>query len=307
MSSVRLLPIVIAAGAALLMLKSVGLVTEGGYVLSGTSAAFAAGGGNSSTTPAGTAATDPVMRDVSPTLGDRAPTVSLRPADSGHGADDGHGAGANHAGQDARPATDTAATECAAEPGGHGEPAGDCAADAGAVAGGELIPMIMDGAGEAVPLTDDAGNSEAAVLERLGERRGDLDAREAELDMRLALIEAAEQRIDERTAALESLESRIEAMVEEKKALEEEQFVSIIAMYESMKPRDAAPILNQLDMTVLLRVARAMSPRKMAPILAAMDPLKARDLTANMAIDRVEPTIDMPASDFADLPQIVGE
>lgn len=167
--------------------------------------------------------------------------------------------------------------------------------------------MIIDGSGEAVPLTGDAENSEAAVLERLGDRRGHLDAREAELDMRLALIEAVEQRIDERTAALEALEARIEAMVEEKKSLEEEQFVAIIAVYEAMKARDAAPILSQLEMPVLLRVARAISPRKMAPILAQMDPLKARDLTASMAVDQVEPTIDIPVADFADLPQIVGE
>jgi flagellar motility protein MotE (MotC chaperone) len=296
--SVRLLPIVIAAGAALLMLKSVGLVTEGGYVLSGASTAFAAGAGSGSSTEAGAEATDPVMRDASPTLDDGAPTLPLK-ADSGHGDD---------LGDDATPAAETAAADCAADADGHGAPADeDCAATAEAEASGELKPMMVDGAGNEVPLTAGAVNSEDAVLERLSDRRGGLDAREAELDMRLALIEAAEQRIDERTAALEALESRIEAMVKEKKSLEEEQFVSIIAMYESMKARDAAPILNQLDMTVLLRVARAMSPRKMAPILAAMDPLKARDLTANMAIDRVEPTIDMRGDDFANLPQIVGE
>jgi flagellar motility protein MotE (MotC chaperone) len=171
----------------------------------------------------------------------------------------------------------------------------------------ELVPMMRDGAGDYVPIAPDSETSEEEVLARLGDRRSDLEAREVELEMRLALIEAAEKRIDERTAALAALEARIAAMVEEKKALEEEQFVAIIAMYETMKPRDAAPILDQLEMPVLLRVARAMSPRRMAPILAQMDPLKARDLTASMATDRVEPTIEMAGDDFADLPQIVGE
>lgn len=291
MTNVRLLPIVIAAGTALLLLKSVGLVTEGGYVLSGASSAFAAGGEDSGA-QADAVPSDPMMTDASPTLDDGAPTLPM--AGEGENAESGH---------ETDPAAEAAAVDCAAA-----AESADCAEPAEtAAAAGALTPMVIDGAGEAVPLGGDGMNSEEAVLERLGDRRGDLDAREAELDMRLALIEAAEQRIDERTAALEALEARIEGMVEEKESLEEEQFVSVIAMYESMKARDAAPIFNQLDMRVLLRVARAMSPRKMAPILAAMDPLKARDLTSNMAIDRGEPALDVPVEEFANLPQIVGQ
>jgi flagellar motility protein MotE (MotC chaperone) len=167
--------------------------------------------------------------------------------------------------------------------------------------------MMVDGAGEEVPLPDGETGNEAGVLARLGDRREELDAREAELDMRLALIEAAEQRVDARTSALEELEARIAAMVEEKKGLEEAQFVAIVTMYETMKARDAAAIFDQLEMPVMLRVARAINPRKMAPILAEMDPLRARDLTSNMAIDQVETTIEMPGSGLAALPQIVGQ
>lgn len=296
MTNVRLLPIVIAAGAALLLLKSVGLITEGGYVLSGATSAFAAGDQNGGA-PADAVPSDPTMTDASPTLDDGAPTLPM--AGEAERAEPGH---------ETAPVSEEAAVDCtaAAEPADCAEPA-EMETETETAAGGSLTPMVIDGAGEAVPIGGDGMNSEEAVLERLGDRRGDLEAREAELDMRLALIEAAEQRIDERTAALEALEARIEAMVEEKESLEEEQFVSIIAMYESMKARDAAPIFNQLDMRVLLRVARAMSPRKMAPILAAMDPLKARDLTSNMAIDRGEPVIDVPVEEFANLPQIVGQ
>ncbi|HEV7278489.1 MAG TPA: hypothetical protein VGN80_19595 [Devosiaceae bacterium] len=297
MTNVRLLPIVIAAGTALLLLKSVGLITEGGYVLSGASSAYAAGAAGSAA-PADAPPSDPMMTDDSPTLDDGAPTLPLA-GEPAHG-ESAHG----EPGHETAPHTEAVAVTCP-----EGADPADCAGvpEAEAGAAGPLTPMTVNGAGEAVPLGGAGLNSEEAVLERLGDRRGDLDAREAELDMRLALIEAAEQRIDERTAALEALEARIEAMVEEKESLEEEQFVSIIAMYESMKPRDAAPIFNQLDMRVLLRVARAMSPRRMAPILAEMDPLKARDLTSNMAIDRGEPTIDMPVEEFANLPQIVGQ
>jgi flagellar motility protein MotE (MotC chaperone) len=78
-------------------------------------------------------------------------------------------------------------------------------------------------------------------------------------------------------------------------------------MYETMKPKDAAAIFDQLEMPVLLRVARAINPRKMAPIMAKMDPGKAKDLTAGLAVDQVEPTIELTSEDVSALPQIVGQ
>jgi flagellar motility protein MotE (MotC chaperone) len=60
-------------------------------------------------------------------------------------------------------------------------------------------------------------------------------------------------------------------------------------------------------MPVLLRVARAMNPRKMAPVLARMDPMRAKSLTAGMATEEAEPTLDVAAEDLSSLPQIVGQ
>ena len=48
MTKVRLLPVVVLAIAALLVLKTLGLVTNGGYVLTGVGAAQASGTGSGS-------------------------------------------------------------------------------------------------------------------------------------------------------------------------------------------------------------------------------------------------------------------
>ena len=69
----------------------------------------------------------------------------------------------------------------------------------------------------------------------------------------------------------------------------------------------STPIFDQLQMEVLLRVARGINPRKMAPIMAKMDPTKAKELTAGLAIDQVEPTIELTSEDLSALPQIVGQ
>ena len=144
--------------------------------------------------------------------------------------------------------------------------------------------MLQDGTGKIVPLEAAEGDkSEAALLGRLSERRGELDQREADIDMRTALLEAAEKRLDQRTQELAALEARVAALVDEKQAAEEEGFKAVVSMYEAMKPKDAAKIFDTLSTSVLLKVARAMSPRKMSPILAAMNADPAQKLTTAMA------------------------
>jgi flagellar motility protein MotE (MotC chaperone) len=173
---------------------------------------------------------------------------------------------------------------------------------------GDALPTTKNGEGKIIPLAVAEGtDSETALLERLAERRDALDQREAELDIRLALVEAAEKRIEERTAELQSLEAQIQAQVDQRKAAEDEQFQAVVGMYESMKPKDAARIFDTLNMQVLLRVARSMSPRKLAPILAAMASAPAQALTTALASVQPEAVVADAGENLAALPQIQGQ
>ncbi|WP_055049391.1 MotE family protein [Devosia sp. A16] len=331
MKTPRLLPVVIAATTALLLFKGIGLVTTGGYVLVGTGSAVAAGegGGHGAPAAAPAAGVDPTMAlppdatmaDTSPTLADQAPVLPLgQEAGTGsHGAEasspQAGAAAAPEQGiqQVAEPAATACAPAAAASPeAGHGAASAEAAAVGGlgcppaVSAQGDALPMEVNSAGVLAPI-DGNGGSEAELLDRLGERRDALDAREKELEMRMALVEAAEKRLDERTATLKAIETKINALVDERKSAEKEQFAGIVAMYETMKPKEAATIFNQLDLPVLMRVAQAMNPRKMAPILAKMDPLKAKSLTSGLAAEEAEPALDAPVEDLASLPQIVGQ
>ena len=97
------------------------------------------------------------------------------------------------------------------------------------------------------------------------------------------LLEASERRVEARIEELKGIESRIEALFGVQEEAQEQQLASLVTMYQSMKPKDAARILGQLDMDVLIQVVRRMSERKMAPILAAMDPVAAQELTVELA------------------------
>lgn len=173
----------------------------------------------------------------------------------------------------------------------------------------DALAVVESRAGEKVAFGSNDGSelTERAVLERLGERRLELEALERELANREDLVAAAEARLNERIAALDALEARVQALVDERDALQDEQFVSLVSMYENMKPKDAAAVFDTLNMDVLLRLALAINPRKMSPIMADMQTERAQALTQLMAEEQPDMSASTPTDDFSDLPQIVGE
>jgi flagellar motility protein MotE (MotC chaperone) len=267
-----------------------------------------------------------VLADTSPTLGDTAPTLATRP--EGASAADEHGAApsaeAGH-GESSSSSAETAASEeaCATRP--STPPPTDAAGEftdriGNALAGGcppaptpvnadgDALAQVMDGTGKLVPLqTAEGGTSEEALAGRLGDRRAELDRREAELAMRASLLEAAEKRLDDKAKELATLEARVAALVDEKQAAEEAGFKAVVSMYETMKPKEAARIFDALELPVLLKVARAMSPRKMSPILAAMSARPAEALTVALAATGTVDTVADIGENLAALPRIVGQ
>jgi flagellar motility protein MotE (MotC chaperone) len=125
--------------------------------------------------------------------------------------------------------------------------------------------------------------SERAILERLQERRQELDARAREIDIRENLLKSAEKRIEDKVEEMKATEVRIGTATEQKTQVDATRFKGIVTMYESMKPKDAAKIFDRLDMSVLIEVASQIAPRKMSDIVGLMQPEAAERLTVEMA------------------------
>lgn len=125
--------------------------------------------------------------------------------------------------------------------------------------------------------------TERRLLEDLAHRSAELDARAAALDLRETVLKAAEKRIALEVAELSALQKKLAAEEAARRQSSEANWDGLVKLYENMRPGDAATIFNGLDMHVLLEVVRRMNQRKAAPILAAMDPDKARALTAELA------------------------
>lgn len=140
-----------------------------------------------------------------------------------------------------------------------------------------------------------ASPSERALLERLTDRREQLDNRAREVDTREALLKAAEKKLDNRVSDLKSMEDRIQASMDNREQSQAATIKNLVTMYETMKPKEAARVFDRLDHKVLIPVVQKMNPRKMAEILAAMQPEAAEKLTVALAT-RQDSLPDAPQS-----------
>lgn len=125
--------------------------------------------------------------------------------------------------------------------------------------------------------------AERALLERLGERREELDSRSRDIDTREKLLEHAEKKIEGRINDLRLLEDKLGDTVQKRDKAEAQGLKNLVTMYETMKPKDAARVFDRLPHEVLIPVVQSMNPRKMAEVLASMSPDAAEKLTVALA------------------------
>jgi flagellar motility protein MotE (MotC chaperone) len=176
-------------------------------------------------------------------------------------------------------------------------------------------PESKAAAGRKIPLDQPraASAGERALLERLQERRQELDARARELDLRESMLKAAEKKL-ERQVAVENAEQAKGGgpdagkggpaggpMAERKEDADKARLKGVVSMYEIMKPKDAAKIFDRLDIKVLIELATQIKPQRMSEIMAQMSAEAAEKLTVELASRGA----DRPVNPSA-LPKIEG-
>ena len=141
----------------------------------------------------------------------------------------------------------------------------------------------------AVQMSDPpVSEAERGILLDLRKRRTELETREAALSSREGLLSATEKRLSMRAEELTDLQRRLEALEKTRNERDEESWRGLVKLYETMKPREAAAIFNDLDRAVLLAVLDRMKESKAAPVLAAMQAERARQITTELAQRRTQ-------------------
>ena len=124
---------------------------------------------------------------------------------------------------------------------------------------------------------------ERELLEKLSERRKELEEWEKDIAMKANLIEASSKKLDGKIEEMEKLKMTLEEMLVAYQEEEATKIRSLVKIYENMKPKEAAEVFDQLDMKILLEIVDKMSERKAAPILSKMDAKRAKQLTEELA------------------------
>jgi flagellar motility protein MotE (MotC chaperone) len=138
----------------------------------------------------------------------------------------------------------------------------------------------------AVELAREAGLSpaELQVLQSLGVRRGQLDQREKDMGVQLALMAAAEAKLDAKLKTLSGLKGDIQGLLGQADAQKQAEADRLVKVYEAMKPKDAAARMTVLSDDVRLPIAAKMKDRALSAVLAQMPVAAAKELTEKLSL-----------------------
>jgi len=125
----------------------------------------------------------------------------------------------------------------------------------------------------------DFTQSEIQILQELAERREALDLRSREIDKKALQLKVSEQEIDKRLKQMEEYEQKLKLLIKEYNEKEREKIASLVKVYASMKPKEAARIFETLDLEVTVALLKEMKPSVSSAILAQISPVKAKAIT----------------------------
>lgn len=146
------------------------------------------------------------------------------------------------------------------------------------------LSNLLDNSDNTAPAAAPAPNSnftqsEIMILQELAERREALDIRSREIDKKAVQLKVAEDEIDKRLKQLQEYEQKLRKLIKEYNDKERAKINSLVKVYSTMKPKDAARIFDTLDTEVTVSLLKEMKPSSSSAILSQMKAEKAKEIT----------------------------
>jgi flagellar motility protein MotE (MotC chaperone) len=123
----------------------------------------------------------------------------------------------------------------------------------------------------------------AALLAALQAREGRVVVRENQLDARLQALRVAEAEIDEKITALTEAESSLSELLTLADGAAEDDLSRLTAVYEQMKPQDAAALFEQMEPAFSAGFMGRMRPESAALIMTNLAPETAHLISVVLA------------------------
>lgn len=125
--------------------------------------------------------------------------------------------------------------------------------------------------------------SEVEMLEALGKRREKIEEREKKLAERELQQSIVDKKLQTQLVNLKIIQEEIFRQLDQLDKAEVDKEKSLSRIYENMKPKDAAKVIDALDLPIAIGVLKRMSEKKLAAILAYVSVERARDITNDLS------------------------
>lgn len=123
----------------------------------------------------------------------------------------------------------------------------------------------------------------AALAAALSAREAQVKAKEEALAQRMSALSLADQAITKRMAELQSAEDELKKTIALADGASEKDLTQLTAVYEAMKPADAAALFQTMAPEFASGFLGRMQPASAAAILAGMKPDKAYEVSVLLA------------------------
>lgn len=192
------------------------------------------------------------------------------------------------------PETTAPAKQASGEEGkGENEKGDNKAGESGKTAEGAPAASAEGKAGDAdakttaVPgLPDDPAlfsQAEIELLQKLADRRKELERWASDIRMRENLLKATELRLWKKVKELKKIQGTLKGLLRQYDKEQLAKLKRLVKIYETMKPKSAALVFEKLELNVLLDVIELMRETKAAKIMGRMDVIVARRITGELA------------------------
>jgi flagellar motility protein MotE (MotC chaperone) len=120
---------------------------------------------------------------------------------------------------------------------------------------------------------------ELSHFNKLNERKGELDRRDAELTALEEELHKQRLEVESRIAHLEKIREEVGAVLEERVEVDQQKVSTLVEFYSNMKPKQAAEIFTNLNEDLAVEILGKMKKKNAADILNLLEPAKARSLS----------------------------
>lgn len=130
--------------------------------------------------------------------------------------------------------------------------------------------------GETKPQASQGESGQMDHFSKLTERKKELDAREEELNRMEAEINAQKEELAKKLVEIEQTRKNVSQVLEEKVSTDQAKIDSLVQLYSSMKPQQAAQVFETIDEDLAIEIISKMKKKNAAEILNLVKPEKAK-------------------------------